>query len=316
MFKIQQQKWYQAWLNRRIPAASHVVLDRRRIFIFPSALGFAYIVLLIIILIAAINYQNNMAYLLAFFLASLFFVVLNHSYANLSGVKLQAAIRQSVFCGDEQPIHLTLSHEANRERFNIYCAWPLSASQHYKLNSNETVEKTIAYPTFERGLLQLPRLLVETNYPLGLFRVWSWVDLDVNAVVYPKPVEGLITSESPSDAESYQITSAAQDDEFYQLRPYQQGDNIKHVHWRHYAKSQQLTMQQFASATAAAMDLNWKNVEGSTEARLSILCYWALQLEQAQQPYSLTLPNKQVEKNCGHAHLHDVLSALALYKVR
>ena len=53
-----RQRW-QRWLDRRIPPSSSVTLDQRRIFIFPSATGFFFFLCLLVMLLAAINYQNN-----------------------------------------------------------------------------------------------------------------------------------------------------------------------------------------------------------------------------------------------------------------
>ena len=53
-------------------------------------------------LIAAINYQNNMSYALTFLLANLFLVAVLHSYANLT---ISAVGAQDVFAGQRCAFH-------------------------------------------------------------------------------------------------------------------------------------------------------------------------------------------------------------------
>ena len=50
------------WLARRIPAGKEVTLDQRRIFIFPTRAGVLYVLLVVLLLLTAINYQNNGVY--------------------------------------------------------------------------------------------------------------------------------------------------------------------------------------------------------------------------------------------------------------
>src|SRR5690606_27975345 len=64
---FQGARW-QRWLARRIPRARAVTLDQRRIFIFPTPAGLAFLGLLALLLLVAINYQNNLAFALVFFL--------------------------------------------------------------------------------------------------------------------------------------------------------------------------------------------------------------------------------------------------------
>jgi hypothetical protein len=83
---------------------STVTLDQRRIFIFPSRTGFFFGLSLLVMLVAAINYQNNMAYALTFLLANLFVVAVLHSYANLSGLTITAVGAEDGFPGQRDGV--------------------------------------------------------------------------------------------------------------------------------------------------------------------------------------------------------------------
>ena len=80
--KSRLQHRVRKWVNRRIPPARSVTLSQRRIFIFPSRVGFFFGLALIVMLLTGINYQNNMAFALTFLLATLFVVGVGMQHAN------------------------------------------------------------------------------------------------------------------------------------------------------------------------------------------------------------------------------------------
>ena len=84
-FKLRQRARFRAWVNRRIPPAKHVTLDQKRIFIFPSRTGFFFLLMILLMLVASINYQNNMGFALTFLLANIFVVTILHTYATCRG---------------------------------------------------------------------------------------------------------------------------------------------------------------------------------------------------------------------------------------
>ena len=72
--KARMRTRFREWVNRRIPPARAVTLDQRRIFIFPSRVGFFFGFCLLVMLLTAINFENNMSYALTFLLATLFVI--------------------------------------------------------------------------------------------------------------------------------------------------------------------------------------------------------------------------------------------------
>ena len=98
--------WYERWLNQRVPVERAVTLDQRRVFIFPDRAGLVFLAMLAVMLIAAINYQNNMAFALTFLLFSLFIVAILHTFSNLSGLRIEALRGQPTFAGGNCPSDL------------------------------------------------------------------------------------------------------------------------------------------------------------------------------------------------------------------
>ena len=64
--------WWNRWLSKRIPPASSVQLNHRRVFIIPSRTGVAFGGALALMLLAGINSELRLAYCQTFCLLSLF----------------------------------------------------------------------------------------------------------------------------------------------------------------------------------------------------------------------------------------------------
>ena len=62
---------YERWLTRRLPAARQIVLNQKRIFIFPTGYGFFYLLVAGLLFIGGINYENNLILALSFLMAKI-----------------------------------------------------------------------------------------------------------------------------------------------------------------------------------------------------------------------------------------------------
>jgi len=307
---------FRAWVNRRIPPARVVTLDQRRIFIFPSRAGFFFGLCLLLMLTTAINYQNNMSYALTFLLATLFIIATLHTYANLSGLTIRALRAQSAFPGQQAEFDIQVSRRKRRAHFALYLQWPDSTEALINLVDEDQVEVRLHAPVGQRGWYNPGRLLLESTYPLGLLRCWTWIDLDLYALVYPQP---LVSAELPglaSDRPDGAAIPIAGSDDFYGFRDYRRGDSLRQVHWKGLAKGQGLQSKQYAAYADRSVWLDWDMFPGhSVEQRLSHLCYWALEFERLNEEYGLRIPDVQIQPGSGEKHRNEVLKALALYGI-
>ena len=306
---------FKDWVDRRIPRHKSVTLTQRRIFIFPSKPGLWFCVILLLMLLAAINYQSNMAFALVFLLVSVFVISILHTYANLSGLTISVLNSPVAFAGDMAEIVLKVSRQGNKDYFDINLSWPNSEERSVTLIKNNEEQLTLHLPVEKRGLYRAERLLVETYYPVGLLRCWTWLDLDVEAIVYPKPLiskrQGYGISEQTGEGDLINVVGS---DDFYQFNEYHPGDSLKHVFWKSFAKGQDLQTKQYAAYRDQRVWLDYNQFTGGIEERLSKLCYWVLQLEKTTEDYGLRLPGLEVQPNHGKAHQAQLLKALALFK--
>ncbi len=304
---------FRKWLDRRIPPQRKIFLTQRNVFIFPSKTGLAFFVLLAILLFGAINYQNALIYGITFLLASLFLVTIIHTYKSLAGLTLEFVSSRSGFVDENIEFQVKVSQENSGAHAGIQLGWPTGIKQWAHLNHSDSDTVHLFVPAKSRGWMNPGRLLVETFYPLGLLRAWTWIDFGVKTLVYPKPLFQDPIKKTAVDAEQGEVTRHDGNDDFYEMRSYQEGDPIKHIAWRNYARSDELIVKQFAGHQEVQVILDWDQLNGDVENRLSRLTGMALIASRSNQEFGLQLPAVTIAPNSGPAHLDQILTELALY---
>src|SRR2546423_14852974 len=89
------------WIFRAAaPEAPPVTLVQRRIFILPTRQGYVFALTLLVMLVASINYQLSLGFILTFLLASMAGVAMLHTWRNLAHLKLRPGRCDPVFAGD------------------------------------------------------------------------------------------------------------------------------------------------------------------------------------------------------------------------
>jgi uncharacterized protein (DUF58 family) len=290
-----------------------VTLNHRRIFILPTQRGLGFAVLITLLLLIAFVYNNNLAYLLAFLLASVFFITILHSYKSLAGLVVQKGRSKAVFAGDAAGFDIHIRNPADRERQQLQLT--LQDSQSLAIEAQSTAQVTLYSIVQKRGWYSAGTVTLSSTFPLGLFRAWSPIRLDMKVMVYPKPAQYEIPFPQALSAEIQQGHGRQGSDDFYGLQEYQSGDSIKHIHWKAFAKGLGVFSKQYGGEQSAEeIRLDYEQTPGhNTEERLSQLCRWVIDAEQAGIRYGFALPGLTLPPANGLAHYQKCLEALALF---
>ena len=304
------------WLGKRLPPSTHVTLDQRSIFIFPSRTGMLYLILSFCIFIGAANYEKNMLFGLAFWLAGLFLVAILHSFANLSGLTVTAVKAHPAFAGDHAEFELELSTAKRDGHEDVRLQWPGEEAVLTQVSAKSPRRVILTHASERRGWLRPGRLLIESIYPLGLLRVWTWVDLDIQALIYPKPRPTGVRPSAAHLNDAGRERALGRHEDFYGFRDYQAGDSLRHVMWRSLAKGQRLQTRLHQDYLDLRQWIDWQQFEGlERENRLSSMCWLTLALARVEGEYGLRLPGATLEPDRGEPHRDRILRALALFDV-
>lgn len=289
-----------------------VALNHRRIFILPTRRGLGFLVLNLLLLLVAFIYNNNLAYLLTFLLASVFFVTILHSFNSLSGLILHKGHSKPVFAEETAGFDIHISNPTPIERHNLQLT--LQKTESLTLAAHSRGLATLYLTPPKRGWHEAGTVTISSTYPLGLFRAWSPVRLNLRVLVYPKPAGDEQPLPESLPMQSGQGFDKKGTDDFYGIHEYQAGDPIKQIHWKAFAKGQGLFSRQYGGAEPAEIWLDYEATAGQhVEERLSQLCRWAIDADKAGIAYGLSLPGHKVAPGHGPAHTQKCLEALALF---
>ena len=302
------------WIFRaRIPEIPPAVLTQRRIFILPTRHGYMFALILVLLLLASMNYQLSLGYLLAFLLASMGGIAMLHTFRNLARLSISPGRTEPVFAGETAHFRLVLNN-FSMPRYSVAVRRKDAEPEFADIGQGTSATVDIPAAADRRGLLRCGRLEIFTHYPLGLYHAWSYVDFGSCCLIYPRPdpAAGALPLDATTGGEG--TTLIPGDDEFNMLRAYRPGDSPRQIAWKALARGKELLAKEFVSTASSELWLDWERFPGlGTEDRLSRLTWWVLEADRLGLEYGLKLPGKSLPPARGDAHRLACLEALALH---
>lgn len=308
-----RERWQQRWLDKRIPPARRQVLGQRALFILPTRFGLLFGVAALATYILGTNYQNNLVLLLAYAQASLLVASMWLTHRNLQGLQLLGGPLALGDTGGAVPLTITLTRAQACRALDL----TLSGCQlHLPLVDEAPQTLTLPVTGHRRGRLPLPRLRVESRYPLGLFRCWSLVDLQLEAWLAPAPRHGALrdSSDSGQQAEQGRGEVAASMGDFAMLRLHQPGDPLGRIAWKQLAQGRGLLVKTFSEPRHEQTRLSLQRATGQDlEQRLAVLAWWSADYAKRGVPFTLELSGVAIGPDSGPSFLQRCRMALARY---
>jgi len=295
------------------PVANAINLSRRNIYILPSRDGLFFAVVLILMLIGSINYNNSLGYLLCFLLGSLSIVTILHTYKNLYRLEITMGEIKPVFCAQDLHIPLTINNLGGPARRALRFDFPdgeIPAIHDIAADTQANI--MLRCKTHRRGVMKLERLRISCRFPLGLFQTWSILNFVQTALVYPHPADADRLPPEHSEQGHGDGCQGQGSGDFTGLRNYHPGDSLRHIHWKALAKGQGLLSKQFAGENTRELWLDWRSLpQLDSEARLSQLTRWVVDAHKNGIAYGLWIPGTEITPDRGGAHRHHCLRLLA-----
>jgi uncharacterized protein (DUF58 family) len=317
---------FRQWWQSRLPLTDSVVLTQRNVYILPTRPGLMLALTLMVLLVASINYQLNLGYLLTFLLAGSAVTGMHVCHGTLRGLAMNLTAPPAQFAGTAAIFDVKLTNERRSVRHGIGISVLPTGDGPSELHwvwsdvpAQGSSSVQVAFVPRQRGLHRLPTLTAETRFPLGTFRVWTIWRPAAQMLVYPAP-EMLPPPLPPGEPRSGGASAAARwqsAGEFDGIRGYRRGDPLKLVMWKKAAKADEqgngLVVRDTQQAQRHELWLDFTQAGSlGTEARLQRLCAWVLQADRLGLSYGLRLPGLQVKPGSGEAHKRQCLEALAL----
>lgn len=305
---------FAAWALRR--QRSHdgtVTLSQRVIYILPTRQGFALGFLLVLMLLGDINYSLSLGYVLTFLLAMMAVMSMLHAFRNLAHLEVRAGRADAVFGGETARFAFHFRNPGALDRYQLVLRHDNGGTVAFDAPAQQDTEVIFPLVATRRGWLQPGRLTLYTEFPLGLFHAWTYLNFDTRCLVYPKPLAEapLPPGEAPDGAGR---RSVAGDDDFAGLRGYVEGDALPRIAWKAYARERGLQVKQFSAQAGEELWLDFAAApEADTEGKLARMTRWVLDAESQGLRYGLKLPDGELPPDGGSAHRDECLRRLALF---
>lgn len=310
------------WFLSRRPPSDTLELTQRNVYIVPTPAGWMLAGTLLLLLIASINYQLNLGYLLTFLLAGCVAVGMYVCHATLRGLALRLMAPDARYAGAAAVFRVMLHNRRRSTRYGIGLAVRHSGQWSWSdvpAEGSATVE--VAFKPERRGLHPVPTLTAETRFPLGTFRVWTVWRPASQVLVYPAPEPNpppLPPGEPLAGQAAASMLRANVGGEYDGVRAYRRGDPLKLVVWKRAARAQATGSEELVSRDTqqAQRQELWLDAQAAGlpgwEARLSRLCAWVLMADRLGVDYGLRVGGKVVAPSQGEAHKRRCLEVLAL----
>ncbi|MHB1950514.1 MAG: DUF58 domain-containing protein [Acidiferrobacteraceae bacterium] len=302
-------------------SANTDTLGTRHIYLLPTREGLLFTLILLVLLLGAINYDNGLAYAFTFLLAATVVVSMTAAQHNLAGLNITEVPPQPAFAGDNVRFRVLLKNDQARRRWGIVVGIAGGPSVRIDLDTSEHRMVELPVRVRRRGPVPPPVVQLATRYPFGLLRVSSRrFPLSESALAYPAPAPaGELPATLPGDGD----TPVAQDDvaaerlDFSGLAPHRPGDNPHHIHWKAAAAGRGLLIKRFSGS---GDDEIWLRLprNAAVEPQLRVLCRQVLMAERRGARYGLDLgvPASVIPPGRGGHHEERCLRQLALYGYR
>ncbi|MDP3085815.1 MAG: DUF58 domain-containing protein [Rubrivivax sp.] len=306
-----------AWWTARLPLTDSWQLTQHNIYILPTRAGLAFAATMLLMLLASINYQLNLGFVLTFLLSGSGLVSMHLTHSTLRGLTLHLRPPPAVFAGEASRLDIVISNPgAQRHGLACHLQQRQARAQSFAwcdvaAGGSETVRLSVV--PARRGWSAVPTLELTTGFPFGLFRAWTVWRPVARVLAWPQPEQptpplpptGAMTGEDAA-------VQQTQGSELDGLRPWRHGDSMRQLAWKKFARTGELVSRETSSTGSRQLWLDWSATAGrDTEQRLSRLAAWVLQADREGLRYGLRLPGREWPPGQGDAHRHALLDGLA-----
>lgn len=309
-----------AWWLARTPRSDTLLLTQRNVYILPTRAGWLFALTLVVLLLASINYQLNLGYLLTFVLAGAGIASMHLTHANLRALTLHLQPIAAVHAGEAALLPVVLTSPGTA-RFGIglrlhAALW--SSVTWIDVPAGGQAVAQLSFVAPRRGLNEVPALVAETRFPLGLFRTWTHWRPAAQLLAYPRPENPPPPLPAPSATPGGPSIARGDGTEFDGIRAYRRGDAPKLIVWKKAARALdsggELVSREASGSAHQQLWLTWEQCgAGAGEERLSRLAAWVLAAHRAGVDFGLRLPGVEIAPAQGDAHRRACLEALALW---
>jgi uncharacterized protein (DUF58 family) len=298
------------------------MVQENRIYIMPSGRGAIYFLVIVVLVLTAATYNNNLIFILAFFLAAMFVVSMLQTHFNIKSVRLDFLSVDDAFEGEKLTMLFHL-YKKRRGRKIALClrsrskVWTTVEAGRDDLTPHEPRKPVrMSIKAYKRGVHPLPEVILESFYPVGLFRAWKIFRPQGEMIVYPRSTghRGLEPSNFEHGEEDLGLRTSPEGD-FGELKAYQPGESYHQIAWKHYARTGHLYSKVHWGQEHKFYRIPWDPHGANEEVYLRQMSQWVRQAVEENASFEMELPTFSIPPGNGNDQANACWRALAALKV-
>lgn len=317
------KKRLQQFFDERAGVSDIAKFGLNNIYVFFSKQGLLFLLLLATTFLTGTNYGNNLILGVFFYLFSVWVVSSFVTFMQLSKLTVKFDNISLSPSDDVAWVDIVIDTTGKSVHqielyFDKQSSLPkavLAKAKAISVLVDKPTSVRLPIKTFGRGQMTLPRLVVKSQYPLGVVMAWSYVRFASKGWVYPKPVSfdwQLIKNTSLGDNNHDSNHYQQGQDDFDMLDSYKQGESLSRVSWQHMARGMGMLTKQFATQVGDKQVLAYDDMPAvHHEDKLANLSFAVLEVAKTGTPFILSLPNHTTKLGCGDDFVKACLLLLA-----
>ncbi|GAB7079290.1 DUF58 domain-containing protein [Megalodesulfovibrio paquesii] len=279
--------------------------------------GWWFLAAMAVMLVASMNYNLNLGFGLTFLLVGASLAACLQTRRALLDIRLTpgSGVGPGVFAGGLAEWHIQALAPTDRLAIAVHFLLDDDAPG-VDLPAGMPVHYTLRMPAPRRGRLLPGPVTLQTVWPLGLFRAWTVVELELECLVWPAPAAQVPDFVFGGGGEGEGQSGGPGVDDFRELRAYVPGDPPRRVSWKASTRGRGLLVKAFEGTQGRTAELDLATTPGSDpEAKLAVLSGQILRAHGLGLEYVLRLPGRRVGEGLDpQARKRRCLDALALYR--
>jgi Uncharacterized conserved protein (some members contain a von Willebrand factor type A (vWA) domain) len=263
----------------------------------------------LILFFMAMGYSNNLIFIFFFFLISVAITGMVVTNRNVNAVIFQRLKGQEVFAGETGVVKVTFLNRSKSAVWELESSFDKDGefSPNFSISPLKEVDVAVHFISEKRGLIEVPRLLLQSRFPFGLLRAWRHFRPEEKVLVFPELRGVSLFPEGAMNSDMIKNMGLFRDH-----RVYQAGDNVRRIDWKASARRQETLVKNYEEPEKPALEFTWDQTEGlDFESRISQLALWVDEAETRGFSYGLSVGKFKEAHRSGKPHWTRCLEILA-----
>jgi uncharacterized protein (DUF58 family) len=304
-------RFYFSIVAKKLTQYPSPTISRKNIYIFPTKHGFQIGLFIILSLIAATIYQINLGLIILVTLSILFFLSILITFENINHLSFHP-VESIVSNQNNKGIKIQVTNHTHQKKLTFQISSRDNSLQSSDVNFYAGENTVFLQGLFrQRGRYDFPLLKIETVFPFGIVRAWSWLQLKEPIYVYPAPIQyfknfnHFLTQTLKNQSNS--------NEDFDGIDQFQEGMSESKIAWKISNSKNQLYIKKFEKhLNISKILIDYEQIPGTDhEAKLGIMVYLLFDCLQQKKEFAIKIKDVESEYGQTSVHLNKLLKIIA-----